>query len=182
MKERGSRKVSSVAGVILLSAAQMRAAESAAIKSGVASASLMERAGKHVADIAMRRWSKRPVSIICGPGNNGGDGFVAARLLAAADWPVRVALLGDQADLKGDAKLMAELFEGDISTFTPSLLEGVGLVIDAVFGTGLARPVDGDIRAVFEAVNAHPAPVLAVDIPSGVDAKPHDHPCIGMNA
>lgn len=182
MKERGSRKVSSVAGVILLSSTQMRAAEAAAIKAGVASASLMETAGQHVADIAMQRWSKRPVAIICGPGNNGGDGFVAARLLAAAGWPVRVALLCDQADLKGDAKLMAKLFEGDISTFKPSLLEGVGLIIDAIFGTGLARPIDGDMRAIFETVNAHPAPVMAVDIPSGIHADTGMVMGIGINA
>jgi len=159
-----------VAGFILLSSAQMRAAEEAAIKGGVASAALMEKAGEGVAGVAMRAWTKRPVAIICGPGNNGGDGFVAARELAAAGWPVKVGLLGARDALKGDAKLMADVYEGEIAPFSPALLGGAGLIIDAIFGTGLARAVEGDYRAAIDAINAHSAPALAVDLPSGVNA------------
>ena len=171
-----------MAGFILLSSAQMRAAEASAIKAGVASASLMEKAGEAVAGIAMQAWTKRPVTVICGPGNNGGDGFVAARVLAEAGWPVRLALLGQREALKGDAKLMADLYEGEISTFSPSLLDGAGLIIDAIFGTGLARLIDGDYRAAIEAINAHPAPALAVDIPSGVSADTGAVMGVGVNA
>lgn len=154
----------------VLSAQEMRAAEAAAIGGGTASAALMETAGEKVAQIAMRAFSRRPATVVCGPGNNGGDGFVAARVMAEAGWPVRVALVGDPAALKGDAKLMADLFEGEVATFSPALLEGAGLIVDAIFGTGLARAVEGGAKAAIEAINAHPAPVLAVDLPSGVNA------------
>ena len=131
----------------VLSAQEMRAAEAAAIGGGTASAALMETAGEKVAQIAMRAFSRRPATVVCGPGNNGGDGFVAARVMAEAGWPVRVALVGDPAALKGDAKLMAVLFEGEVATFSPALLEGAGLIVAAIFGTGLARAVEGGAKA-----------------------------------
>lgn len=159
---------------ILLSAAQMRMVETAAMARGMAGAALMEAAGKGLADVAAKGWSpqtlKGPVAVLCGPGNNGGDGFVAARLLAAAGWPVRVGLIGERSALGGDARLMADLYEGEIAPLSPAILDGAGLIIDALFGTGLARPLEGAAAAVVEAANAHPAPALAVDIPSGVDA------------
>ena len=154
----------------VLSAEEMRAAEAAAVAGGTASAALMETAGEKVAQIAMRAFSMRPATVVCGPGNNGGDGFVAARVLAEASWPVKVALIGDRAALKGDARLMADLFDGEILPFSPALLAGAGLILDAIFGTGLARAVEGEARVAIEAMNAHPAPVLALDLPSGVDA------------
>lgn len=159
-----------MASVDLLSAEQMRAAEAAAIKAGVASAALMESAGAAVAQLAMKGWSKRPVAAVCGPGNNGGDGFVVARLLAEAGWPVRVLLLGERAALKGDAKLMADLYGGEIELFSPQGLDGAGLIIDALFGTGLTRPVEGAAADAIDAINNAPAPALAVDLPSGVNA------------
>lgn len=169
-KEREAEEVSTVASVVLLSADQMRAAEAAAINAGVASASLMESAGDAVAQVAMKGWSKRPVAVVCGPGNNGGDGFVAARRLADAGWDVSVLRLGDVAALKGDAKLMADLYEGAVAAFSPAALGNAGLIIDAMFGTGLTRPIDGAMREGVDAINASPAPALAVDLPSGVNA------------
>jgi len=157
-------------GFILLSTDEMRAAEAAAIAAGIASAALMERAGTAVAEVAMGAWSRRPVVVLCGPGNNGGDGFVAARKITEAGWPVKLGLLGEQAALKGDAKMMAGLYEGEVLTAEPALLEGAELIIDALFGTGLARPIEGAGAALIEVMNANPAPVLAVDIASGVDA------------
>lgn len=162
--------MSRLAGFILLSSDQMRAAEAAAIKAGIAAAGLMEAAGKQTADIAMRAWTQRPVTVICGPGNNGGDGFVAARVLSEAGWPVKIALMGERHALKGDARLMADLYGGEIAPMTPEILEGVGLIIDAMFGTGLARPVVDAPAAMIGAINAHEAPVLSVDIPSGIHA------------
>ena len=159
-----------MAGVVLLSAAQMRAVEEAAFASGVSSAAVMEKAGEAAAQAALQGWSKRPVVVLCGPGNNGGDGYVAARLLAEAGWTVKVLFIGDQSALKGDAKLMADLYQGEAEAFSPNGLEGAGLVIDALFGTGLSRPLEGEALAAVEAVNAHAAPVLAVDLPSGVNA------------
>lgn len=154
----------------VLSAEEMRAAEAAAMAAGMASAALMETAGEKAAQIAMRAFSRRPVTVVCGPGNNGGDGFVVARVLAEAGWPVKVALIDDPAALKGDARLMADLYEGKASGFSPEALAGAGLIVDAIFGTGLARAVEGEAKAAIEAMNANPAPVLALDLPSGVDA------------
>ncbi len=155
---------------IVLTASEMRAAEAAAIGAGTASAALMEAAGGKTAEILLRGWTRRSVAVVCGPGNNGGDGFVVARVLAEAGWPVRVALIGDRNGLTGDAALMAGLYEGDIDAFSPDALADAGLIVDAIFGTGLDRPVEGEAKTAIEAINAHPAPVLAVDLPSGVNA------------
>ncbi|MGE0410274.1 MAG: NAD(P)H-hydrate dehydratase, partial [Amphiplicatus sp.] len=155
---------------ILLSAAEMARADALAGKAGVAGPALMQRAGEGVANLITRAFDKRPVAVLAGPGNNGGDGFVAARLLKEAGWPVRLGLLGARAALKGDARLMADLYEGAVEPLTPALLDGAGVIIDAIFGTGLARSVEGAAREMIEAANAHPAPIVAVDIPSGVNA------------
>ena len=160
-----------MAGVVLLSSEQMRAAEEAAVKAGVSSAALMEKAGAAVAQVAMKAWTKRATVVVCGPGNNGGDGFVAARIMAAAGWPVTVLLLCERDALKGDAKLMADLFEGDFQPFSREALGNAGLIIDALFGTGLSRNLEGDAAEAVSAINEHPAQVLAVDLPSGVDAN-----------
>ena len=155
---------------ILLSAAEMKRAEEMTIGGGVASAALMEKAGEGVASVIMRGWDKRPVAVACGPGNNGGDGFVVARKLKDAGWTVRVGLLGDRAALKGDSASMADLYDGEIEAMTPAVLEGAEVIVDAIFGTGLSRAVEGDALKIIEAMNAHPAPKVAVDIPSGVDS------------
>ena len=159
-----------MASVVLLTAEQMRAAEAAAMKAGTASAALMESAGAAVAQLAVKGWSKRPVAVVCGPGNNGGDGFVVSRVLAEAGWPVRVLLAGNQEALKGDAKLMADLFSGKIEPFSPQGLDGAGLIVDALFGTGVSRPIEGAAAAAIDAINKAPAPALSVDLPSGVNA------------
>lgn len=156
--------------MILLTAKESRKADALANARGVASASLMEKAGAGAAAIALRAWDRRPVAVLCGPGNNGGDGFVVARHLKEAGWPVRLALLGERKALTGDAALMAGLYDGEVEPFQPAMLEGAGLIVDAIFGLGLARPVEGAVRAMIEAANAHSAPVLAIDIPSGVNA------------
>ncbi|WP_375202479.1 NAD(P)H-hydrate dehydratase [Hyphococcus sp.] len=155
---------------LVLSAEEMRAAEQAAMDAGTASAALMETAGERAAELIQRAWSRRPVAVVCGPGNNGGDGFVVARELASAGWSVRLGLIGDREALKGDARLMADLYEGEIAPFSPNVLNGAGLIVDAIFGTGLAREVEGAPKAAIEAMNAAPAPVFAIDLPSGVNA------------
>ncbi len=130
----------------------------------------MEHAGKAVADEVRRRWARpRPVAVLCGPGNNGGDGFVAARHLAAAGWPVQLGLLGERGKLKGAAAHHAGLWQGKIEPASPALLDGAELVIVALFGAGLARPIDGDAAKLIAAVNESRLSAVAVDIPSGVD-------------
>jgi len=155
---------------LLLTAVQTRNVEARAIAAGLSGKAMMEAAGAAVAAFIIRTIAPRPTTVLCGPGNNGGDGFVAARLLKDAGWPVRIGLSGDRGALTGDAALMASLYDGEVEALTPAILAGAGLIIDAIFGTGLARPVSGDLKAVIEAANASPAPVIAVDIPSGVDA------------
>lgn len=146
----------------VLTIAQMYEADGAATLSGVA---LMARAGQAVASEIMRRWAPCPVCVLCGPGNNGGDGFVVARLLALAGWGVRLGLLGSLDALKGDARHHAGLWGGKVEAVSPALLEGAGLVVDALFGAGLSRPLEGAAAAVLAAVRV---PMVAVDVPSGV--------------
>jgi len=153
----------------LLTPAEMAAADRAAVAGGVTGTALMEAAGRAVAETAMRRWSPRPVSVLCGPGNNGGDGFAAARRLAAAGWRVRVGLLGSHDALRGDAREHATRWRGEIEPLSPALLDGAGLVIDALFGAGLSRPLDGAARIVIETLAKRRLPVVAVDVPSGLD-------------
>ena len=98
-----------------------------------------------------------------------GRGFVAARLLAEAGREVRLALLGGRDGLKGDAATNAGRWDGAVAPLSPDAIAGAGIVVDAIFGAGLARPLDGIVAATVEAVNAGTAPCLAVDVPSGVD-------------
>lgn len=159
-----------MASVVLLSVQQMKAAENSAIEGGVSAASLMEKAGRAVAAAALKGWTKRPVTVVCGPGNNGGDGFVTARVLADAGWEVRVCLIGERNAIKEDARLMADLYEGEVSAFSPQAIAESGLIVDAIFGAGLSRDITGDVLDVVNAINASPAPVLSVDVPTGIDA------------
>ena len=152
----------------VLEIAQMARADAAAIAAGVAGIELMENAGAVVAEAIVARRAPVPVSVLCGPGNNGGDGFVVARRLARAGWPVRVALLGERERLGGDAAIAAHAWSGDIPALEPGVLEGTGLVVDALFGAGLARPLEGAARAIIESVANARLPVVAVDVPSGV--------------
>jgi ADP-dependent NAD(P)H-hydrate dehydratase / NAD(P)H-hydrate epimerase len=153
----------------LLTVEQMYAADAAAVAAGVSSLALMEAAGTAIAREIRRRWRPRPVAIACGPGNNGGDGFVVARLLAREGWPVRIGLLGGVERVKGDAAVNAGRWRGPIRPLSLDLLNGEPLVIDAMFGAGLQRPLDGVARDVAEAVNARGLDCVGVDVPSGVD-------------
>ena len=153
----------------LLTVEEMYRADAAAIAGGVSGEALMEAAGRSIADHIRNRWAQRPVAVLCGPGNNGGDGFVVARLLDADGWPVKVALLGRRDRLKGDAAAAAERWQGDVAALSPDVLDGAGLVVDGLFGAGLARPPEGAARDVIAALGAGETPCVAVDIPSGVD-------------
>jgi hydroxyethylthiazole kinase-like uncharacterized protein yjeF len=152
----------------LLTPIQMGDADRAAAASGVGFG-LMEAAGGAVAVAVGARWPMRPVTVLCGPGNNGGDGFVAARHLAAAGWPVKLALLGSREKLTGEAAHAASLWKDPLAPFSSESLEGAGIVIDAIFGAGLSRPLDGKARELVESLKVRRIPICAVDVPSGLD-------------
>ena len=158
----------------LLSNAEMVEADRLAIAAGTAGIELMERAGEAVADaVTACLPAASRVVVVAGPGNNGGDGFVAARLLAGRGYRVRVLVVGEAERIKGDAALAAKRWGGPLAPADPEGLAAAGdafdLVIDALFGAGLDRPVDGLPRAMIESMNAQPAPILAVDLPSGIN-------------
>ena len=152
----------------LLSTTEMANADRLAMAGGVSGIELMENAGRAVADCAAALPGKRVV-VVAGPGNNGGDGLVAARLLAERGYAVRLLLVGEAARLKGDAATAANLWSGPVTAATPAALAPTDIVIDALFGAGLDRPVEGLARAMIEAMNASHAPIVAVDLPSGIN-------------
>jgi len=136
------------------------------IKSGFAGEKLMENAGTAVAREILARFMPCPALVLCGPGNNGGDGFVVARKLREAGWDIEVALLGKKSSLKGDAAFMAKKYKGKTIPFSISSIKGKELVVDAIFGAGLSRPVTGEAAKILKAIKC---PIVAVDIPSGID-------------
>ncbi|MDE2498921.1 MAG: NAD(P)H-hydrate dehydratase [Alphaproteobacteria bacterium] len=152
----------------IVTVAEMYAADRYAADHGTPSLTLMENAGRTVVEEIARIWRPRRTLVLCGPGNNGGDGFVVARLLTARGWDVRVALLGRRENLKGDAVRMAAQWTGRIEPLSPSLLDEAELVVDALFGAGLQRPLEGIARDTVLALNISKVPVVAVDMPSGV--------------
>jgi hydroxyethylthiazole kinase-like uncharacterized protein yjeF len=153
----------------ILTVAQIRGADLAAMEAGISGYLLMERAGTAVAEAVTARWSPRPVLVLCGPGNNGGDGYVAAARLAAAGWPVTLAATRDSAQLPGDAALAAKGWNGETRPLAKAEAPGDdGLVIDALFGAGLARPLDGAAQAALRRATARGAPLVAIDLPSGL--------------
>ncbi len=152
----------------LLTPSEMAEADRITIAGGIVGTTLMERAGRAVADTIIGRFpSGKRVTVVAGPGNNGGDGFVAARLLAEHGYRVTVMLVGDQPRLKGDAALAAEKWPGGVTTDS-GYLATADVLIDALFGAGLDRPIEGAARAVIEAMNGLGKPIVAVDLPSGI--------------
>ena len=158
----------------LLTTSEMAEADRLSIAAGVSGMALMERAGAAVADCAaVLAPEGRDILVLCGPGNNGGDGFVAARLLRERGLGVRVHLLGDVNRLRGDAAEAARRWAGPIEPCSTVALEAAGLVVDGLFGAGLTRDLDGEAKILVERVNiwsrASGQPVVAIDVPSGLD-------------
>jgi NAD(P)H-hydrate epimerase len=172
---RQHARQTTLSGDELLTAEEMGRADRLAIAGGIPGLALMEAAGRAVADAACRlldgivgAGEHRRVAVACGPGNNGGDGFVAARLLREGGHGVRLGLLGRRETLAGDAAEMARRWEGAVEPLSAETLDA-DLIIDAMFGAGLSRPLDGAAAELVAAVNAAGKPVLAVDVPSGLD-------------
>jgi NAD(P)H-hydrate epimerase len=153
----------------IITVAEMYTADRFAAEHGVPTRSLMEYAGRAVADEVVRKHAKPcPTLVMCGPGNNGGDGFVVARLLKARGWNVRVALTGERGALKGDAGFQSVQWADGVIPLAPEALAGAQLVIDGLYGAGLSRPLEGAARETVIALNNSPAQVVAIDVPSGL--------------
>lgn len=157
----------------------MKMADNMAISSGIPSIELMEKAGKAVfyevvKFLKKQAPSKRKITILCGPGNNGGDGFVIARLLIQKKYKPTLFLLGDIEKLKGDGALAANKYikaKGKISQISHEKIANSDVVIDAIFGTGLSKAIGGEIEKIIETVNKSGAKIFAVDIASGIDGN-----------
>lgn len=139
---------------------------------GVPSLELMEAAGRAVAEAVAGLAPEGPVRVVCGKGNNGGDGFVAARLLREMGFEVEALLLWPGEELRGDAAANFERFDGDLAEGDPTeRLAGSGAIVDAIFGTGFEGAPREPAAAAIRAINSTGAPVVACDIASGVDAS-----------
>jgi hydroxyethylthiazole kinase-like uncharacterized protein yjeF len=151
----------------VLTVAQMAAADNFAVMAGTPTLTLMENAGRAVADAIAARFAPCATLVLCGPGNNGGDGFVVARLLAERGFAVRVA---DFDFTQGDAAVMAAKWHGTRVKLLPGVLDGAALVVDGLFGAGLSRPLEGAVRDIVAALGEVPpeTKIVAIDIPSGV--------------
>jgi ADP-dependent NAD(P)H-hydrate dehydratase / NAD(P)H-hydrate epimerase len=152
----------------LLFVSQMADADRRSMAAGISGADLMRNAGTAVAHEIERRWSPRRVCVLCGPGNNGGDGFVVATALRAAGWPVRVALLGSRTALRGEAQYHAERWSGPVEALGPAAIGDAELVVDGIFGSGLSRALGPEVTQTLDRAVKRGLPLLAIDVPSGV--------------
>ena len=161
----------------LLTPLQMKKADRLTIEGGIAGIELMHNAGKGVFD-AMRQLlhANSRILVFCGPGNNGGDGFVVAQLAANEDFSVRVGLLCDPETLEGDAELAYDEMDLDLTSMENmrAALDELGeddVIVDALFGAGLSRPLDDEVLELVQQINDSPSQCVAVDLPSGVSGR-----------
>ena len=147
---------------------RMTEADRLTVASGMTAIELMENAGRAVAREIIQRSSPCRVSVLCGTGGNGGDGFVAARHLVEAGWAVRLAQLGPVAELSGATCHHAQQWKGKVEPLSPAALDGAELVVDALFGAGLNRALAGPSAEVLAAAECRGLPIVAIDVPSGL--------------
>ena len=160
----------------LYRADQVRALDRFAIEQqNIPGSVLMERAGKEATDILKQNWpAAGNICVVCGSGNNAGDGYVLARLCLESGLDARVFYVTDPASLKGDAQSAFEKFRAKSDAgpekFSAGLISNADVIVDALLGTGIDREVTGEYRAAIEAINSAEKPVMAIDIPSGLNA------------
>ncbi|MGE0754808.1 MAG: NAD(P)H-hydrate dehydratase [Alphaproteobacteria bacterium] len=158
----------------LLDSEQSLSADRAAINQGNSSEQLMENAGRAVADMISETYSPGPVLVVSGTGHNGGDGFIVARLLKERGWEVTLSVLGDKNYIEGASTNALRRWEeshGHAMLFDGSLTVSQTLIVDALFGTGLNRNLDGVSKDAVEAINDSGLPVVSIDIPSGINGS-----------
>ncbi|MDQ8726093.1 NAD(P)H-hydrate dehydratase [Bradyrhizobium sp. LHD-71] len=160
----------------------MMRADQLSIAAGTSGYALMQRAGLAVAEAAADLAGDGPILVVAGRGNNGGDGFVAASELAKMGHDVSVMLLCRRETLKGDAAFAAKDWQGGVLPWDPGALGNAALIVDALFGAGLDRPVKGEPRDMIEAMNRSGAPLLSVDLPSGINGSTGQAMGIAVNA
>jgi NAD(P)H-hydrate epimerase len=155
----------------ILTADEMTQADRAAIEGGLTGIQLMDAAGRAVAAAVVKKYDPCPVLVLCGPGNNGGDGFVVAAVLKKKGWPVRVACTVKKNALKGDAATAAKKWDGDTESLNSNLsVHKTELVIDAIYGAGFRGGLEPEMVTLFDKIRTRNIPVVAVDVPTGVDA------------
>jgi ADP-dependent NAD(P)H-hydrate dehydratase / NAD(P)H-hydrate epimerase len=155
----------------LLSPSEMADADRLAIAEAMTAGQLLERAGRAVADAAARRPYNTPILVLCGTGLNGGDGFVAARILRERGYRVRLGMIGLVSSLGGEVAYAAEQWGSPIEDAFTLTLPKEGVVIDALLGAGLSRDITGPLAGLIERINESRLPVIAVDLPSGIDGN-----------
>src|SRR6202795_622351 len=169
-------------GMEVLTTAEMERADRLTIAAGTPGFALMLSAGQAVAEAAMELVEEGTILVVAGPGNNGGDGFVAAAELSARGREVSVMLLCERDSLQGDAASAAKGWKHPLLPFNPQAIGKPALIIDALFGAGLNRPVKGEPHEMIEAINANGAPVLSVDLPSGINGTSGSVMGVAINA
>lgn len=155
-------------GPEILTVAEMTEVDRLTASSGVATVALMENAGRQVANEIAKRWPARTTTVLCGPGNNGGDGYVVARHLQARGFSTEVVTIGNHNALKADAAAMAKAWKGPTRAFDPKALVHGDLCVDAIFGAGLSRGLSPDLIQLFEDISVADIPIVAIDVPSGI--------------
>lgn len=155
----------------LLTVEEMGRADQSAIDAGISGLSLMEHAGRAVAEAAARTARRRPILVLCGPGNNGGDGYVAARYLRNRGHDVRLTTICDPSKLSGDALANFKRWQGSTDALSIDHLTDDTIIIDALFGAGLTRPVEGIAAEVLSRAADMKLKSIAVDLPSGINGN-----------
>ena len=152
-----------------ITVAEMVAAEQQAIANGASPYDMMLTAGQAVANVVHDHYPDKPVTLLCGPGNNGGDGYVAALFLQDMGYDVTVYGISKPRHMTGPAKKAADEWKkrGAIKRFDAFTPPQDGVIVDAVFGVGLSKPIDGLVKSVFETIKN--TAIVAVDIPSGMN-------------
>ena len=154
----------------LLTIHEMREADRLTIEAGTRGSVLMHRAGRAVASVVQSLVEiGSHVLVVCGAGNNGGDGFVAAQILSDRGYSVEVVLSGSLDGLRGDALSAALAWQGSISSPEKANVSGADVIVDGLFGAGLKRDVAGELRILVERMNASGKRIVSIDVPSGID-------------